>query len=514
MRRKFSSTKIIAAAVILSACLAAQGQQNHTNCYPDPPPALSDEVDKTVDRILQIGPDELLSRINTMVSLTVSDALGGDGAAVARKLEAYRYLGETARTDKQVGASATSSGSTSAVDKPGLISLLGFAVEHGAIQQDVSSTALTLTTSPYAIVALAKGDSPQTYQDYSLLNRLGVSATFDLTNQNNILANATRKQLTELTAKFRISGDRSTRSAGFQHFWDTEIAPAIKNRLNAKVDLTMPIVNDPQLAALVDPRSPASMAVALKSQIKTYLDSHKIDTDEKKASVTSALREMILCALKTSVYDRITSGTLSLSDNTKQQVAGALATLFAAEAQVAAAQVSLQQFLKTFMKTGNLLTLAYTDHRMVVSSNYSEVQFLFERHVAPIEIIANAGISFYDKPDPAKNQQTVRDYSGAVSFEGSSKSPFRSVSDDLSKVTYSLTARYERLKENENMIGLNPNVASAQAKVEIPIALGVSIPVSYTYSSATETSMKSENKFNIGLNFDIDKLYSVVKPGH
>src|SRR5258708_23192890 len=108
-----------------------------------------------------------------------------------RQLKAYRYLAETARSDKQIGASAKSAGSTSAIEKPGFASLLGLAVEHGAILQNINSSTLTLSTSPYVLYTFNNGgDSAQNYAPAGFLNRLGVSATFNIADANSaVLSN-------------------------------------------------------------------------------------------------------------------------------------------------------------------------------------------------------------------------------------------------------------------------------------------------------------------------------------
>jgi 1-acyl-sn-glycerol-3-phosphate acyltransferase len=82
---------------------------------------------------------------------------------------------------------------------------------------------------------------------------------------------------------------------------------------------------------------------------------------------------------------------------------------------------------------------------------------------------------------------------------------------DLSKITYSFAGSYERLKENANMVMRKPDIASVQFRLEFPIAIGLSIPIAYTYSNNTEMMMKKENKFNVGLHLDIDKLYEIAR---
>lgn len=493
---------------LLAASLAAYAQPG---CYSDPPSVLTDQVDRvTRDIVANRNSDFLGSNFEEMVAFTIAHAYAGTISFNINDLEAYRYLGETARTDKQIGASARSSGSTSAIEKPGLVELLGFAVERGAIQQQINDTSLTLSTSPYAFIAAANGDTDKTYNDYDLFARLGVSATFNLTNQDNVLLNASKKQLTEWSARLRLSGDRSTRSKKFQDFWDKEIAPLRDQRLTVQGSVNRIVLNDPAIKGLTD-TSPTSLYTILKNQINAYFQSHPTDTADQRTAATAAIKEMILCGLKNSVYDKIKSGELNLVPGNLTALGNSLTDLRAAHAKLAAAQVRLAAFLESFMKEGNLSTFAYTNHRVAGGSDYSELKLLFERHVKPLDVVLNAGISLYNEPDKMKNQERIRDFSASISLEGSSKSPFRAASGDLSRITYALTGHYERLKENEGMTGREPDIAGLQFKVEVPIAFGLSVPIAYTYSSATEMNPKKENKFNIGLHLDMDKVFALAR---
>src|SRR6185295_17973237 len=93
-----------------------------------------------------------------------------------RQLTAYQYIGDTARTDKQIGSPSTSKGSTSAAEKPGWADILGFAVEHGAIQQAVSGTTLSLSTTPYAFFVPTESDTAAAYAKYGNFRRVALSA--------------------------------------------------------------------------------------------------------------------------------------------------------------------------------------------------------------------------------------------------------------------------------------------------------------------------------------------------
>lgn len=81
-----------------------------------------------------------------VVSFAAGETLEGE------LLPVYQYVGETARTDKQLGSTSTSRGTTSLLEKPGLPTLLAFAIERGAIQQEQSGSDITLRSSPAALV--------------------------------------------------------------------------------------------------------------------------------------------------------------------------------------------------------------------------------------------------------------------------------------------------------------------------------------------------------------------------
>jgi hypothetical protein len=92
---------------------------------------------------------------------------------------------ETRRDDKQLGAPGGAGNSL--VEKANFARLLGFAIEHGGVEQQVSGTALTLSSSPYALFAAqAGGDTAETYRQYASFTRLGVSATFNIQDPNNV----------------------------------------------------------------------------------------------------------------------------------------------------------------------------------------------------------------------------------------------------------------------------------------------------------------------------------------
>lgn len=118
------------------------------------------------------------------------------------------------------------------MDKAGLPYLLGISIDHGAINQNINGSTLTLSSTPYALLASLKGDTAETYHDFSAYARLGLSASYNLQNQNDPLASVQRKQLSEWSAKLRLLGDHSPRSPEASAAFVKQVLPALQEKAN------------------------------------------------------------------------------------------------------------------------------------------------------------------------------------------------------------------------------------------------------------------------------------------
>jgi hypothetical protein len=473
-----------------------------SNCYSDAPDLIVTNLDRAAQDIVNKGRISPLSAyFPDIFFYTVADAVSSDQANL-RKLKAYQYMGETARTDKQVGASARSGGSTSAVEKPGFASLLGFAVENGAIQQQTNATSLTLSTSPYALVAASQGDSADTYQKYDFLNRIGISANFNLANQTNVLANASRKQLNEWSVRFRVFGDRSTRGADFRNFWDNNVRGKVQRRLVAITHADRVIDSDPALRTL-------------SATVETQLDAtvQSILANTAAAGQTAAIKNAVLCGLQQSVFNQVRpGGSVAISAATKSVIDSDLVPgLLMAHEDLEQARAELNNFFAQ-QESKPEMTLAYSNLHPATGGNYSVLGGLYERKsFAPVKLIANGGFSIYNKPDPKMNQRSIRDMAFALSFEGKAQSPFLTNQEDLSKITFSFTGRYQRMFENIHQPNKKADIAVAQFKLEIPVLTGMSVPLSVTFANATELIKEKHVRANFGFTFDADKIFALAK---
>lgn len=445
-----------------------------------------------------------------LVYWNVADALFTGAQQVSlRKLKWQEFSAETARTDKQIGSSSRSGGSTSLAEKPGFADLLGFAIEHGAIQKEVSDTTLTLSTSPYAIVAATQGDTSDVYRRHDFFNRIGVAANFNLDNKDNVLGNASRRQLNNWSVKVRLNRDRTARGADFQNFWDANVLPRIEKRaivLATGFDEAFNRVKDlKKLHRTVRDKfeGPTGFLVTVL----------KANAAAAQPAQEAAVKQEILCRLRAEVYEPVKSGTTVSVDPEFREFLNKSVVDFAA-AQLEAEE-GKQEVLDELKRLSDKPTasLGYTNVRPVDGPSYSVFKGLYlQKAFSPMKVLANGELSIYNNPKTILNQQRIRDFLFALSFEGSvGKSPFISTEMDQSPITFSFTGSYQRLLENNGVLGRKADLGAAQFKMDIPVFTGFTLPLSLSYVNATEERNKSGFRFNFGFGLDTDKLAALLR---
>ncbi|HEX8493482.1 MAG TPA: hypothetical protein VF658_11610 [Pyrinomonadaceae bacterium] len=512
--RPLASSAMVSPAPTTSAAVPAP--QIAANCDPvatyDAPEILKDIVAKAAKDTVRTGDPTRPKRAGIeMVLYTVFDAASPTSSQAVRQLAAYQYLGETARTDKQLGASTKSDGAVSAIEKPGFARLLGFAIEHGGITKKNDGTNLTLSTSLYSFYAMNGGDTAATYDRAGFLNRIGVSATFALADKNDELGNARRQNLSEWSIRARLFGDRSTRSPEFQKFWDTEIRPLIADRLQTIGKAVEGLATgDDQINAYDDLESNALDTLPDLIRGRMACPDYVAATTDAKEKIIS---DLILSHMKTTVLDTVKGGQFQLSaDEISRIEVKYLPSLKVALDNLDLARTLLEKKIDD-LKKSPLGTFAYINHRTPTGSDYSEAKFLFEQDksfLRPLKLNANFGLTFYHRPDSALQQEKLRDVTAALAFEGSSRSPFTE-GENLSKITYTFVGSYQRMFENRRRPNRKPDLASAQFLLEIPFVRGFSVPLSLTYSNATEEERKKNVRFNFGMRLDTDKLFDLLR---
>jgi len=445
-----------------------------------------------------------------LVYLTVANALFTEGQKInLRKLKWQEFAAETIRTDKQTGASARAAGSTSIAEKPGFSELLSFAIENGAIQKEVSDTTLTLGTSPYALIAASQGDTSDLYRRYDFFNRIGVSANFNLDNKDNVLANASRRQLNEWSVKVRLNPDRTARGKEFQRFWDANVLPKIERRaivLTTGFNEAFNKVKDLRVLHRGVRGKFEGATGFLVSILNTKATASPPDQ-------VAAVKQEILCRLRSEVYEPVKAGTtVSVDPEFREFLNQSIIDLASAQLE---AEEGREEVRNELVRLDNkpISSFSYSNIHPANGSSYSVFKGLYlQKAFSPMKVLANAELSVYNKPNPALNQQRIRDFLFALSFQGSAaRSPFISTEMDQSQITFSFTGSYQRLLENTVGPGRKADLGSAQFKLDIPVLTGFSLPLSVTYANGTEQATKSGFRFNFGLGLDTDKLAALLR---
>ena len=155
-----------------------------------------------------------------------------------------------------------------------------------------------------------------------------------------------------------------------------------------------------------------------------------------------------------------------------------------------------------------ILTTGYTLYQVKDSSDYSEFKLLYESpRIASLDanIVVNASISLnHDTDDP--NEDTIRDYSGSLSFETEFENVLSSglMKESKAPITWSINASLTRFEPANRTIGV------VQTKFSMPIAVGFRLPLSLSYTSGTPTSSNSEFRVSIGTNVNTDQLAALL----
>ncbi len=452
---------------------------------------------------------EFERHFDELVYLTIADALFTDAQKInLKKLKWQEFSAETRRTDKQIGATARAGGSTSLFQKPGFPDLLSFAIEHGAIQKEVNKTSLTLSTSPYALIASINGDTSPNYQKYDFFNRIGVSANFNLADQENVLANASRKQLNEWSAKLRLNPDRTARGKDFQDYWDKNVLNDIEQRaIVLTAGFNEAFNNVPALGKLR--RRVRDKFEGASGFLITTLTAQ---ASALQAAQESTLKQEILCRLREEVYIPLNTGTIPVDPAFRVSLNQTIVDFAKAQLEQDEGRDKVRKKLKDLADKWTA-SLSYTNVRPATGSYYSVFTGSYlQKAFSPMRVIANGELSMYHNPDAKLNQQKLRDALFSLSFEGNAgRSPFITTDMDESSVTFSFSGSYQRMLENTKGTNKKADIASAQFKLEIPVFTGFKLPLAITYSNATEERNKSHIRFNFGFGLDADVLASLLR---
>jgi hypothetical protein len=417
-------------------------------------------------------------------------------ALLAREGRAQYVLeAEEERVDKQVGSDASSAGSTSLVSKGSVPSILGFAVDTGALLQSSSGSTLTFrgNLAGLAKAVAGKGFISGYDEDSSatrFLRKISFALAYDPSRGTEPGVFTGRKQqLSNYSVRFDIYNKRDPREPRFKSDWDSFLARESNNlvaqvqaslvsmtNINQNPPPAIPAWNDPGLQAwfvLADSAIRSAARGDVERVFREQLD--KIPTDFSEAT-TAELRS----------FDTRFRPWLEQREAILAKVARA-----------------------------PIVTFEYLNDRPLDAPTISQFKFIAETGLMRrLDLTFNGSLALFDSTPATTTGSRIRDFQFALQLDAQ----MGEMGMGFGKPVLSFAGRYERLKSDALAAGLavpdtRGDIGVGQIKLTIPIKnSGIKIPLSFSFANRSELVKEREVRGNFGFTFDLDTLFAKFKP--
>lgn len=438
---------------------------------------------------------------HSLVDATLLGAcLGG------RSEKQFAGILEVRRTDKQIGATNSASGSTSLVPSGSVPALLGLAVEYGGIDESFSGTTATFRTTPAKLLgamANAYGPSAAPPSDgvYQALQRFSLSVSFDTSRTSSSNTNsgarllANYAQMSQATARFIVINDRDPLAAkNWKQIRALSLSPAAHNVANSARDLVGPLT----LAAGFDTALDAVMVVFDKN---TASPDQAVLQEAASTFVTALQKLAENLADWQQKVDNYIAARVTL-DQMHQQLYSKISKAPSLSVEYDFNRPPLVQASSS--TTGSTMASA-------ASPDLSTLGLVFVASSFGGDYTLNATANFFNQTMPTM-RGNFRDFQVGAKID----IPVGKLPASVAKGTFTLSGLYEYLHQkplginltiNDEVVNQRGNIGLFQAKYTIPIGdSGLQIPISFTASNRTELIKEKDLRGNIGITFDLDKL--------
>jgi hypothetical protein len=456
---------------------------------------LAGEVSERRNRRILLSGDK-----GTLLPILIAKLLKTSGS---ESFVSFISEAQEARTDQQIGAGPSSSGTTSLVTKGGVPYALGFAVENGAAVQSQSGTTITFRLNPAGTLKLFTNQGfitgfRQTEDDavMKFLRKSSIGLTFDTSRGSEPgIFTGNRQQLSEFSYRVEFFNDRDPRLKKYERDWEQFVASE-GIRLAEQIWATTIALNDFGTSTTEESfKDPALQAwLEQTNKLITAAGSDINDIARVIKSQTDLLP-----------VDLVTNETVEAVTNFARQFK---------------AYTDKKNELLDRIARGKVFTLEYTNKREVNAPDTSNFRFISATGTGRrIDLTANGSITWFNKrpvqTDPASPRLgRIRDFQ----FAGQVDIPFGDVRS-AGQFVFWFSGRYERLLEDastqlgEIMPNTKGDIAVGQFGLKIPIkGLGMKFPVSVTFANRTELVKEKEVRGNFGFTFNLDTLLSRFNP--
>ena len=483
-------------------------------------------VDQVIDTLVRQGVAAAERNLNaTPFSRTVESSAGGPILHfVAGRLvdkEAYKTLADAmaVSTGTQVGASSDSGGSTSVAMKGLVPAILGFAVEHGGITQDVDGTVATFRVSPAGLIKAFQGKGLlDIYHDYSresgfrFASRFSGSASFD-TSRGDTPGTlvADRQQLSAWSVTVTLWNDRDPRAKSYGAQWRGLAGQQGRPLIAARATLDDALTSWTALTA---------WQTALAARVRRDVD-RPWATDRDTRAAAARFRAILLSELP----------ALSALPPPDAPVNAAMSTYVAQLTTV----VDARNDIYAFANEGAIATVDWTTTRDEQLPDLYTLTAVYENSFATArtdDFTANAALRFY-RHAPAGGDRRLKDVGLSAQWDR----PLGRVFEI--PFIFTAAAKYQFIPNDipvpatavilpdgvADPPALEPGAGDAltmaiapkghlilgQAKLTIPLKNGVRIPISVSVCNRTELIEEAQVRANFGVTFDLDAFVAAAK---
>jgi hypothetical protein len=414
-----------------------------------------------------------------------------------------------ARVDKQVAAAPAANGGTSLATKGSVPAILGFAVENGALTQQVSGTTVTFRGNPIGIVKAlqAKGlvdiyESVRRDPAAAFAAKWSFAASFDTsrgTPAGTLLANG--QQLSAWSVRYEIHNERNAGSMDYAYKW---------SRLAENATAYDTAVTQVR-AALSGWTEFSTWRMALVDKVK-----NEVDTPWRTDHKTAAARAR---------FEKILGREFAKLEELPNPPPAVTKALDEYVAQVATLEKGIDEIYK-YAAQGQLATLDWTTKRDPKQPDLYTLTGVWEIGLGEKrqnDLTLNGAISFY-RTEPTGSSHHFK--SGELTSQYDR--PLGKIL--IAPFVLTLAAKYQYLpnetpastvdavaamasgvatpasSSSTTLLAPKGHLAIAQAKLTIPVKSGVKIPLSVTVANRTELIKEKEVRANFGVTFDLDAV--------
>lgn len=410
---------------------------------------------------------------------------------------------EKKRTDKQIGSTPSSAGTTSLAVKGGTPAIIGWAVEQGAATSSFSGNTVTVRINPLNLgkalfynqgILEIKDVKPREDAFDTFLKKLSLGLSFDTsrgTDKPVFIGNS--QQLSAFSFRYEFINHRNPLSP--------EHKAARENFFFSQKE------NLDKIA-----RSILSLVVRGQDKFKNddlnkWLDETNRELQKIAPDLSKAERRAQITAVIESRLEKLSFDQLSKDSDVK-----------AAMQSFAEGSIGFKQArdkLIDDINDGAIATFEYTNNREPIAPDTSNFRFIWEKGIfRNTDFTFNSSLTMYNKKPTVPSVRRIRDFQFALQTDTRIGDRF-----GTGDIFLSFAGKYERL--NSDTVdalgvvkpGTKGDIALGQLKLTIPIAdWGIKLPLSLTFANRTELIKESTVRANFGITFDLDPLFARFKP--